>query len=172
MFTENLSRHYGSSVAFRNPSLGGKDTVWAIENARGFVYPYNPDLVIIAFGMNDGIHMPPEQFAENIKEIMNIIREHSSETEFILVATSLPNKLTLTNEHTPFYNYQYSYKEALDELETTGVAVTNMRDMHLALLEHKRFVDLTGNNVNHPNDFFARCYAQLLSAMLINQENM
>lgn len=35
------------------------------------------------------------------------------------------------------------------------------------LLKHKNYLDLTGNGVNHPNDFGHRIYAQVLSALLI-----
>jgi len=34
--------------------------------------------------------------------------------------------------------------------------------MSRRLLETKRFRDYTGNNVNHPNDFMARVYAQVV----------
>ncbi|MBQ4558917.1 MAG: hypothetical protein IJA54_01150 [Tyzzerella sp.] len=34
--------------------------------------------------------------------------------------------------------------------------------------EGKRFIDMTGNNVNHPNDFLIRCHAHVISAMLID----
>ena len=35
-----------------------------------------------------------------------------------------------------------------------------------ALLEKKRFFDMTGNNVNHPNDFLASVYAQTILKIL------
>ena len=35
--------------------------------------------------------------------------------------------------------------------------------MHKALFEAgKRYRDVTGNNINHPNDFVVRLYAQVL----------
>ena len=36
-----------------------------------------------------------------------------------------------------------------------------------ALLKRKRFYDLTGNGVNHPNDFGHCVYAQSLLALLV-----
>ena len=53
---------------------------------------------------------------------------------------------------------------------TTGSRIFAFADfgtMHKSLLEKKRFIDMTGNNVNHPNDFLIRCHAQYISAMLI-----
>ncbi|CDB87340.1 putative uncharacterized protein [Firmicutes bacterium CAG:170] len=41
-----------------------------------------------------------------------------------------------------------------------------MTEVHRKLLERKSFADMTGNNVNHPNDFLARWYAQYIVGML------
>ena len=62
-----------------------------------------------------------------------------------------------------FYKNQYLFHDALvEQCEKEGVAVVNMTGMHASLLEKKRYADMTGNNVNHPNDYLARVYAQTL----------
>ena len=58
----------------------------------------------------------------------------------------------------------------LANCEREGVAVVNMTAMHQSLLSRKRYEDMTGNNVNHPNDYLARVYAQTLFATL--QDNV
>ena len=58
------------------------------------------------------------------------------------------------------------YLEALKALEGPGVAVADMWSMHGYLLKHKTYWDMTGNHVNHPNDFLVRIYAQTLLATL------
>lgn len=35
-----------------------------------------------------------------------------------------------------------------------------MTSLHASLLEKKPYYHMTGNNINHPNDFLARLYAQ------------
>ncbi len=35
-----------------------------------------------------------------------------------------------------------------------------MTSLHRALLSSKPYYHMTGNNVNHPNDFLSRVYAQ------------
>ena len=50
-----------------------------------------------------------------------------------------------------------------------GVIVADITDMHQYLIAQKRFEDLSSNMINHPNDFFHRCYAQFLIGMLIDQ---
>ena len=54
------------------------------------------------------------------------------------------------------------------EKKYSFVSVADMTDMHKKLLATgKRYRDMTGNNVNHPNDFLARVYAQVILRTLI-----
>ena len=39
-----------------------------------------------------------------------------------------------------------------------------MTSIHQSLLARKSYADMTGNNINHPNDYLARVYAQTLLA--------
>jgi hypothetical protein len=41
--------------------------------------------------------------------------------------------------------------------------------LHSSGRPQKQYWDLTGNGVNHPNDFCHRIYAQVLSALLVKQ---
>ena len=160
LFAENLERHYGTKVEFVNTAVGGKDSYWGVENAQKRVGDYAPDLAVIAFGMND--HDRGDVFVENIKKIMERIRRVSKDTEFILCATTVPNK-----HLKGFYRYQDEYFAVLRKLQQEGTAIADFYGMQKCLQNRKRFIDMTGNNVNHPNDFLIRCHAQLLSAMLI-----
>ena len=44
--------------------------------------------------------------------------------------------------------------------------------MSQAILERKEFNDYSGNNINHPNDFFIRVYAQTMLQALLGYENL
>jgi len=48
--------------------------------------------------------------------------------------------------------------------ETPGSALADVTAVHSRLLASKRYVDMTGNNVNHPNDFLTRVYAMVVLA--------
>ena len=164
LFAENIRRAYGANVTFTNPSVGGKDSVWAMDVLDEKVIAENPDLVIIAFGMNGG--HTPETFESHIKNMVDRIKAANPETDIILVSTSTPNPL-LTDKRAKLWTYQHLYNEVLDKFAGDGIAVANIRDVQKALYTKKRFIDTTGNNVNHPNDFFIRVHAQVLSALLI-----
>lgn len=159
LFVECLRRRYETKVELFNPSVGGKDSHWGYEYAKSRVADYKPDLAIIAFGMNDKDR--GTVFADTIRNTMERIKDTSPNTEFILCATTVPNKRVKG-----FYHYQDEYLEALKQLEKEGVAIADFYNLQKELLEQKRFIDMTGNNLNHPNDFLIRCHAQVLAAML------
>lgn len=160
LFVESLRRHYNTKVELSNPSVGGKDSYWGLANAEMKVASYKPDLAVIAFGMND--HDRGTVFAENIDRIIECVRETSPKTEFILCATTVPNERVQG-----FYYYQDEHLEALTKIKHEGIAIADFYTMQKCLMNKKRFIDMTGNNLNHPNDFLIRCHAQLLAAMLI-----
>lgn len=167
LFAEKLRRTFGSKITYINTALGGMDSAWAVENVEERVISHSPDLAIIAFGMNDG-WVEPKVFAERIAKIVSKIKSANSNTDVILVATSTPNPL-LTDKRAHFYGLQHLQKDELYKLEGDGIAVANITDVQKELHRKKRFIDTTGNFVNHPNDFFVRIYAQVLYAMF-NEE--
>ncbi len=58
------------------------------------------------------------------------------------------------------------YLEALQKPEGPGVAVADFWSIHGYLLTQKTYWEMTGNHVDHPNDFMVRVYAQVLLARL------
>jgi len=161
-----LQRHlevcYESEVKMTNPSVSGKDTRWVLSAIDQVVEP-KPDLVIIAFGMNDAAGRPAAEYQANTKAVMEKIREDLPDAEFILVATMLGNRdwPRLKQELFP------QYRDALKELCEPGIALADMTSIWTEFLKRKQDWDLTGNGVNHPNDFGHRVYAQVLSTLLI-----
>ena len=158
-----LTKRYGSHIDFHNPSVGGKGTTWGVETVEENVNCRKNDLVVISLGANDG-DKNREEFGKNIEKIMTAIREKHPQTEFLLIATSLPNKL-LSSDKARFYAEQYTFTDELDRFVECGVAKADITRMQYELLNHKRFIDITANNVNHPNDFFHRMYAQYILGM-------
>ena len=158
-----LKQHYKGKIEYNNQSVGGKIAQWGREVAASTVVPQNPDLVIIGFGMNDGtIGIPPSEYTSNVQAIMNTVLTHNSKAEFILIAPMLANPDAVQD------NMQASYKVALDKLTKKGVVVADVTGVHTILLKSKSYQDMTGNNVNHPNDYLSRWYAQFIAGLIVN----
>lgn len=158
----NLKRHYGESVSYANTSVPGKLAEWGLDSVQTRVVAENPDLVIIGFGMNDGTaKISPDVYRNQIKGIIDAVRAKNPRAEFILIAPMLANPLSV------FSGLQSSYKAELDKLAANGIVVADITGVHSTLLQHKRYQDMTGNNINHPNDYLVRWYAQFISGLLI-----
>ncbi|HAH45481.1 MAG TPA: hypothetical protein DCM07_11630, partial [Planctomycetaceae bacterium] len=162
LLQQHLEQQYQTKVNVTNPSVGGKDTRWALTEVEQVVAP-QPDLVIIAFGMNDSAGRSAKEYQANTKALMEQVRQKLPEAEFILVAPMLGNKDWVRLKHELFPQY----RDALAELCEPGVALADMTSIWTEFLKQKQDWDLTGNGVNHPNDFGHRVYAQVLSALLV-----
>ena len=168
LVADALEAHYGSAVTFINESVGGTTSQWGAEQAASRAAVHHPDLAIIAFGMNDGSGTgagdgtAPAVYKNNILSIINSVRAVNPQAEFILVGPTLPNAETI------FFDQQPYYYAKLEEIANTvaGVAAANLTGVHSELLNHKAFLDMTGNNINHTNDFLTRWYAQFITGML------
>jgi len=162
LIVQKLRDVYASAITFANPSSGGKDAGWGAYNASSLVNSRNPDLVIIAFGMNDGTTgVSPTTYKNNIQSIMDTVKAKNAHVEFIVVSP------TLANPETYFAGQQANYKEQLQSLTGIGVVMADMTGVHQELLTRKNFRDMTGNNINHPNDFLMRWYAQIVAGSLV-----
>lgn len=156
----------GSKVDFKNFAIGGWKASNGVADANK-IASEKPDLVIIAYGMNDSGGSTPEAYLENIKKIMSIIKESSPEVEFVLVSPMLPN----AEWHNPNMERFPAYRDALASISGNGVVLADMTSIWGELLKRKSFHDLTGNGVNHPNDFGHRIYAQVILALLTEPKN-
>jgi lysophospholipase L1-like esterase len=153
---------YGTQVTCNNTSVPGKLAKWGLDSVSSNVCAYQPDLVIIGFGMNDGSeNVSPDQYREQISGIINAVSAAKPQTEFIIIAPMLANPDAVQS------GLQASYKAELEKLVKKGVVLADMTGVHAELLRHKSYQDMTGNNVNHPNDYLARWYAQIISGLLI-----
>ena len=173
MVTTMLKRAYpNAKITTYSASENGATTDQAIKNLRQLCSNHKPDLVVIGFGMNDGSDskITPDRFQENIEYIMMMNDLLTGKScDYLLLATTLPNQEVKLGDA----NTQGEHSAKLFELEkqgtatTGGVVVADMTAIHSYLLESKRFIDMTANNINHPNDFLVRAYAQVVCTMLI-----
>ena len=161
----HLESHYSTAVNLTNLSVGGTSTPWGITQIPK-VLESEPDLIILAFGMNDSAARSPEEFGKNISLLISTARKTLPNVEFILIAPMLGNRDWTALKHDVFPKY----RGELASLCKPGIALADMTSVWHEFLLRKSDHDLTGNGVNHPNDFGHRVYAQVLSALLINQE--
>lgn len=151
---EYIQSESGASVDFVNVSRSGYGTEWALGAVEEKLAKENVDLAVIAFGMNDGsADMSVETFVQNVSKLIESIKQYNPKTEFVLVATPIPNEACEA-----VYKEQIHYIDGLRALEGKGITVVNMTEVFTWLLKRKRYCEISGNNLNHPNDFGYRFY--------------
>ena len=163
LLLQHLQAHYRSEVKLLNLSVGGMSTPWGVTMTDQ-VAELLPDLVILAFGMNDSAGRSPQEYGQNTEKMIAATRDKLPQAEFILIASMLGNRDWTLLKHEVFPEYRH----ALAELCRPGVALADMSSVWQEMLHRKKDSDLTGNGVNHPNDFGHRVYAQVLSSLLVD----
>ncbi|MBE5742984.1 MAG: hypothetical protein E7360_06710 [Clostridiales bacterium] len=161
VFKSIVKKHGATNAEYINTAVGGWSSGNGLENLDEGVISYAPDAVFLAFGMNDGA-LTPTQHIKNIRIMIERIWSALPFAEICLVTPMLANA-----EVKGFYcrqaDFEFEYLKLLEDCRKqrqTGLCVANVTKLHKQLLEYKRYYDMTGNNVNHPNDFLSRVYAQ------------
>lgn len=154
------------TITFINTAVGGWTAANGSENfdtyIKPFVESYGCDFFALAFGMNDG-NLRASAEKQAIKNIADKLYALAPNSDMLLVATMVPNPESVNG----WYGNQFSFEAALQELaaeyiaEGKPCAVSCTTSLSRAILEVKRFRDITGNNINHPNDYMCRVYAQV-----------
>ncbi len=162
LLLQHLQAGRAGKVSLTNLAVGGTSTPWGLTKVSEVVAA-KPDLVLLAFGMNDSAGRSVSEYRSNMAEMLRLIREGAPETEFILIATMRGNADWVTLKQELFDGY----RDALQELTGPGVALADLTSIWTEFLKRKQDADLTGNGVNHPNDFGHRVYGQVLASLLL-----
>jgi len=161
LLAEAIRQRRPGEVNLANYSVSGTGMKYGLD-VVGAVMNEAPDLVIIAYGMNDVGFNPVEEFTTQAAVILKTIKASNIETEVILISSMLGNPEWV---YTPTPNF-FIFRDALESLCGDGVALADLTSLWADLLKVKSYHDLTGNGVNHPNDFGHRIYAQFLMDLL------
>jgi len=159
------SRYPGLVIDLQMKAVGGETTEGGLRRLEQDVIGAAPDLVTIAFGMNDQNHyppsgngVPPEQYKANIRTMVEGIKSRTN-AEIILISSCAPN---------PLWRYSSPnvgrYADVVRELgEAYGLAVADVyRSWTAELHAGKTHESLLLNNINHPNDYGHSIYFETL----------
>ncbi len=162
LVARELRRVYGAPVTVMNHARAGGTSGHAATQAGAQVAWFKPDLVLLAFGMNERNEERRVSYRENMEKIIDIVRARSPETEFVIITPMLNNPV----QQAGLAPVKFIRDEAL-KIRRPGVAHVDLTGTELALLERKNYLDLSGNGANHPNDFLHRVYAMRVLEVLL-----
>lgn len=168
LVTTYLERKYGVKIELVNTAVGGMNTRWGLDNMEERLIAHAPDLAFVAFGMNDP-STPREEYKETVKQIIENTHAKLPDAEIVLVSSILPNN---ESDQWWFRNQCVFYQDLLElEKEYSFVCTANVTTMQKTMLDMgKRYRDMTANNINHPNDYAHRLYAQVILKTVLGNE--
>lgn len=156
-----LQQHSSPDVHVHNFGTAGWTTADALwDTAR--ITAVDPDLVVVAFGMNDASYAEADEYGGNVSKLIAAVRADVARAEFILVSPMLPTPECDWVVHARFTQY----RDVLARMTGDGVALADITRLWTDLLARKHPHDLSGNGWNHPNDFGHRIYAQTILAVM------
>lgn len=174
LIQDGLNAMTSGKVTVDNIAVGG----WTVENGldalSGPVGDYNYsgsysgyDLMILSFGMNNG-NTPMEEFSAKTQAIIDTVKKANPHLETVLVSCMNPNP------RVGWDNMQKYQGAALRELadlpqNRDNCALVDFYAVHKSILQYKTFASTTGNNINHPNDWLIRVYAQNILEAIAEQ---
>ena len=153
LVADTLHERFGGAVTLTNLALAGTGAAWGLERV-GALRDAQPDLVLLAFGMNHS--EPAPEFEALMRKLRDAVQAACPAADLILVAPMSGNPRSFPSERFR------GYRDALRKLCSDEVALADVTTPWLELLKRKPFSDLSGNNINHPNDFGHRLYAAVV----------
>jgi lysophospholipase L1-like esterase len=164
LFVSRLKRIYRDEhIQFYNSAQSGANSDWGKKYAERMVASLDPDLVIIAFGQNDFWGVSPNSYADNIRAIIKTVRHKKPQAEFLLVSTLRFDPAYTAKAE--YWNVVGDYAARLKAMTGPGVQCVDMTSISELVYAAKKSGDCL-NDPLHPNDYFARWYAQSLIAAL------
>ena len=170
LLKEGIETLGGVTVELSNPSVGGKDSVWAAEDEQISLISANvPDVLVLAFGTNDTyVNVEGGAYRRNLKKVISAVKAANSECQIILIAPFPSNPETKTDAEQEMLVGELK-KLATEDAKSEKWVDVCLVDMYHAvkpMLEKKKYYEIGANNINHPNDFIHRFYAMnILSAI-------
>ncbi len=164
-------------ITFYNPSVGGWKTGDGVEKFEEYLEPFikkNPcDLFVLDLGGNDG-SAPSDTVRRNDELIIEKVLKYSPDTDIVIMTTLVSNPNATNGWSGTEFLQEPQLIKAAEALNRRGIscAACQMTSMTLSVLDHVEYNDISGNNINHPNDFFARIYACTLFETLIGYKNL
>ncbi|KWV70157.1 GDSL-like Lipase/Acylhydrolase [Pseudomonas fluorescens] len=160
-----LNTRYPSTFEYRNNAVGGWNSFNAASAVSYRVLDKKSDLVVLGFGMNDSGGVTPQQFKDNMEKVVSDIRTYDKTVPILLISSTVANPESTIQKP----ELLQSHLSVLREIENknTNIALVDVTTTWQKMLINKKYFDLTGNGLNHPNDFGHRVIAESVLAAIL-----
>lgn len=160
-FFDRLEQKFAIKCHWENRAVNGSASDYPLNKPE--VLAGAADLWIIAFGMNDLAHHSAEEFARNLRKIISQVAAADPAAGFMLLT---PMSGHPDWKRTPLESTA-RFSEEIRKIagDTENILLADVNKLWSKVLTVKDFYDLTGNGVNHPNDYGHTIYAAAVDAL-------
>lgn len=153
------SKYNNDKINIINSSVGGSTSAFTEEQLYEDVIAHKPSLVIIAYGMNDGMFDDKyPDYADNINKRIAYIRKKLPKCEILLVTSFIPNRNIFSEER--YKESAESLYKIADNWKNVSVCDPQAIQSYLMNEKDKDFLCFMMDNMAHPNDYGLRIIAQ------------
>lgn len=167
-YMEQAALALGENITFRNRAVGGTG-IQHVSRVEADYLGDAPDLLVIAYGMNNFAGMPVDEFINRLQTLISGCHAVNPKTEYLLVTSMSGNPDWTPTVAGPDALYAEKLREFVAR-QGKGIALADVYKVWCKFLERKDFYDLTGNGVNHPNDYGHRIYASVVLELLTGKK--
>lgn len=169
MVRDNLSSLYETTVNLKNLSVGGMKADWGCQVEQiNKIVAEQPDLLFLHFGINDlGSQRPSIAYADDMESIILDIQNKLPNCDIILLSPFAPNSVLYDYDKMQEYvDYLKGFEETYDHVQLIDVF-----KLSLEMTKNKKYLDMSGNGINHVNDFASRVYLQAILSTMYDYSN-
>ncbi len=158
LLVRTLEEKFGAKLTLVNLSKGGMDSKWGITRVPD-VIAEKPDLLLLAFGMNDASgRRKPDEFATFTRQMFEPVHAALPDCTTILISSMTANPEWL---HSAPDTYPL-YAQAQAKLVGPHIAFADVTTRWEHISARKKHMDISGNGLNHPNDYGHRIYTDVI----------
>ena len=162
---ESLAALHPGKLIWHNRAVNGSSCRHGLTTILEDWKKDRPDLLILAYGMNDFYFMSAEEFLRYHLKLIEEAHNVNPAVEIMIVISMAGN---------PYWDYTKPGKDAefaqiiRQYWQTAGssIAIADVQGVWMEMMRRKGFYSLTGNGVNHPNDFGHRVYASVILSVI------
>ena len=177
LVTNALAKMYGANITKYNGAVGGWTTGQGAENLTAKVAENGTslaeiDLFVIAFGMNDPA-TSEESYIASIKQMIDAYYAANPNGSVLLVSPMQPQtQSSLVSGNQKLWENALNTIKNSNEYSGKNISLAKVHTMFTELVSvaGKLTRDYLGNNINHPNDFGVRLYAQVVLKTLCGDD--
>lgn len=165
---EALRTAYDTNITMKNLSVGGETSAWAQGTMNvAKIVAESPDVLFVHFGINDcGSGVSANSYGDNIESMILQVRQALPDCEIVMF-NAFPAYIGLGGAYDEMKFEQYWKKNNALAKQYENIKIIDLWSVGFDMMAFKKYMDLTGNGINHLNDYSARLYAMAVCATFI-----